>query len=61
MANRSRRILQAAAILFMCFIALVIIDKGITDISVFMHNNPDDFWRALAKYLIGNLAGGDDS
>lgn len=57
MAGRGKRILQAAAIAFMCFIVLVIANKATTDISLLLEHYPDDFWRALAQYLIGNMAG----
>ena len=57
MADRIKRILQVVAIAVMCFIALVIVNKGATDISFLMQHYPDDFWRALAQYLIGNMAG----
>ena len=57
-ADRVKRVLQIVAIIIMCFIAVVILDKGATDISLLRQNCPDDFWRALAQYLIGNMAGG---
>jgi hypothetical protein len=50
------RILQVVAILFMLFICLVYFHKGSGDTSALMHLYPDDFWRELAKYLLGNMA-----
>ena len=37
----------------------MIVTKGFNDISLLVQSEPDDFWRALAKYFLGNLAGGD--
>ena len=55
-----KRILQGLAILYMCFIVVFLFHKGFADIERLAQNCPDDFWRVLAKYLIGNLAGGRD-
>jgi len=53
--NMTKRIPQVLAILCICFICLIIIHKGLTDISALIQEHPDDFWRALGRYLIGNL------
>jgi hypothetical protein len=37
----------------------IIYYKGFTDIIVVIQENPDDFWRALFKYFMDNLAGGE--
>ena len=50
-----KRILQVLAILCIYLILFIIIYKGFTDISVLIQENPDDFWRALGRYFIGNL------
>jgi hypothetical protein len=59
-AFKSGRIQQALAIVVMITIWLMITTKGFSDISILLQNEPDDFWRALAKYLLKNLAGGAD-
>ena len=60
MADVTSRILQVLAIFCMCLMWFMIIDKGLSDLSVLVQEHPDDFWRALAKYLIGNMAEGAD-
>lgn len=57
--TKAGRLLQILAILAMLVIWLMIVSKGFSDISSLMQNEPDDFWRALAKYLLKNLAGGE--
>lgn len=56
--TKGGRIQQALAILVMLVIWLMIVTKGFSDISVLVQNEPDDLWRALAKYFLNNLAGG---
>jgi hypothetical protein len=56
--SKGRRIQQALAILVMLVIWLMIVTKGFSDIAVLLQSEPDDFWRALAKYFFRNLAGG---
>jgi uncharacterized membrane protein len=54
-----KRILQAVAILCLCIILFIIYHKGFTDILVLIQENPDEFWRALFRYFMDNLAGGE--
>ena len=53
-----KRILQALAIICICLMLFIIYHKGFADISVVIQENPDDFWRALFRYFMDNLAGG---
>ncbi len=57
-AARGKRTLQALGILAMLVIVLVIGSKGFNDISALLDNQAHDFWRALAKYFLSNMAGG---
>ena len=54
-----KRILQVLAILCLCIMLFIIYHKGFNDILVLIHENPDEFWRALFRYFMGNLAGGE--
>jgi len=54
-----KRILQVLAILCLCIILFIINYKGFTEIIVVIQENPDDFWRALFRYFMDNLAGGE--
>ena len=54
-----KRILQALGIGVMLIIWLMIGTKGFSDIADLVHKEPDDFWRALVKYFLSNLAGGE--
>jgi hypothetical protein len=54
-----KRILQILAILCICLILVIIYHKGLTDILVLIQENPDDFLRALLRYFMDNLAGGE--
>ena len=56
--TNGKRILQVLAILF-CIILFIIYYKGFTDILVLIQENPDDFLRALFRYFLDNLAGGE--
>lgn len=57
-STRRVRILQVLGILVMVVIVVVIASKGISDIGALARDAPDDFWRALARYLLDNLAAG---
>jgi len=57
-ATRGVKIRQVLGILVMLVIVIVIATKGFGDIRVIAREQPDDFWRALGQYLLGNLAGG---
>ena len=52
------RILQILAFFIFCGFWLMIIHKGNADFSVIYQENPDDFWKAVGRYLITNLARG---
>jgi hypothetical protein len=54
----TKRILQIVGILCICLMFSVIIHKGFNDISALIQKNTGDFWRALVRYFISNLAGG---
>jgi hypothetical protein len=54
------RLQQVLAIAVMLVIWSVIVSKGYTDVSLLLVEEPDDFWRELAKYFLSNLAGGAD-
>jgi hypothetical protein len=54
-----KRILQVLAILCLCMMLFIIYHKGFTDILVLIQENPDEFWRALFRYFMSNLAGGN--
>jgi len=53
------RILQVLAIFCICIMLFIIYYKGLTDILALIQENPDDLWRALFRYFMGNLAGGE--
>jgi len=57
-ASRIERFQQAAGIAVMLVIALVIATKGFADVAMFLEEDANDFWRALARYFLDNLAGG---
>lgn len=53
---------QILAILCIAFIFGTILHKGHTDISALAQQHSGErFWVALAKYFVGNLAGGGSS
>lgn len=55
-------LMQVFAIAAMAFILGTILHKGVADISALaQRHSSQDFWPALARYLIGNLAGGASS
>jgi hypothetical protein len=56
---RAGRALQAVGIAFGALILGMIIHKGYSDISLLADQHSGwEFWEALARYFIGNLAGG---
>lgn len=58
-AESSKTLIQFLAALAMAGILSMIAHKGYADISVIAaKHSGGEFWRALAVYLIGNLAGG---
>ena len=52
------RIPQMLAFIGLCGIFSIIIHKFYIDISVIALENLDDFWKAVARYLLTNMAGG---
>jgi len=54
--TKVERTQQVLGIVFLFLMYFVIIDKGFNDISALIQNNPDDFWHAFGKYILGNLA-----
>lgn len=56
--TRGAKIRQVLGILVMLVIVVVIATKGFGDIRTIARAEPDDFWRALGRYLLDNLAGG---
>ncbi|HEX9183341.1 MAG TPA: hypothetical protein VF876_08790 [Burkholderiales bacterium] len=54
-----RTVPQALAILCLAFMAGTIAHKGASDITALAERHAGAaFWPALARYLIGNIAGG---
>jgi hypothetical protein len=52
-------LIQFVAILLLAAIWAMILHKGYGDISIIADRySGADFWRELARYFIGNLAGG---
>ena len=57
--NVAKDLLQKVAIFAGILLLSMILHKGVTDISVIAEKySGRQFWVALAKYFIGNLAGG---
>jgi hypothetical protein len=57
-----RALPQALAIACFAFMAGTIAHKGATDIaSLAQRHAGAEFWPALARYLIGNIAGGSQA
>ena len=59
-ATKGGRLQQVVGIAVMLVIWSMIVSKGYTDISLLLVYESDDFWRALARYFLSNLAGGAD-
>ncbi len=58
-SNMDKTLLRILGILCMILIFSVILHKGSVDISALAKEySGQEFWRALGRYLIGNLAGG---
>lgn len=53
-----KTMLQVLAILMLAGIGLVLLHKGYADMTQLARDNPGDFWKALARYVFRNLAGG---
>ena len=59
-ANTSRALSRALAIVGIAFVLGMIAHKGHNDISVLAEKHSgQQLWVAVARYYIGNLAGGD--
>lgn len=57
--NVAQGVLQKLAIFAGILLLSMILHKGVTDISVIAEKHSGrQFWVALGKYFIGNLAGG---
>ena len=56
--SKGGRVQQVLAIAVMLVIWMMIVTKGYTDISLLLVHESDDFWRALIRYFLSNLAGG---
>ena len=57
-STKGGRLQQVIGIAVMLVISLMIVDKGYNDISILLEYERDDFWRALIKYFLSNMAGG---
>jgi len=58
-ANAVGTALQMLAIAVLVLICSTVLHKGYVDISALAHKHSgQQFWEALARYFIGNLAGG---
>jgi hypothetical protein len=56
------RLAQALAIACMAFIVGTIAHKGVADLTALAQRHAGaEFWPALARYLIGNIAGGSSA
>jgi len=52
-------LVQKGAVVFLVLMCSVILHKGAADISgLAVKHSGKEFWVALTRYLIGNLAGG---
>jgi hypothetical protein len=59
LGNTLRTVSQALAILCMAFLLGMVVHKGHADISVLASKySGGEFWMELARYFIGNIAGG---
>ena len=57
--DATKDVLQKLAIFAAILLFSTILHKGITDVSVIAEKHSgQQFWIALGKYFIGNLAGG---
>ena len=60
--GRPVTLLQALAIACLVLLVGTITHKGVADISALSQRHAGaEFWPALARYLIGNLAGGSSA
>ena len=57
--NAAGAVMQVVAIAVIALILSIIAHKAYVDISALVHKHSgQEFWVALARYFIGNLAGG---
>jgi len=57
--NTAQEVLRKLGILGLILLLSMVLHKGITDVSVIAEKHSGrQFWVALGKYFIGNLAGG---
>ena len=60
--NTVKTLLQILAILGLILIVTMILHKGSVDISALAQQySGDEFWKALARYLLRNLGAGSSS
>lgn len=58
-SNAFKTLLQYLAVLCMAVIVAMLLHKGFTDISALAQKHSGaEFWLALGKYFLSNLAGG---
>jgi hypothetical protein len=58
-ADALQTLVQALAIAGLAVIWAMIVHKGYADISLIANQHSGaEFWSALARYLVGNIAGG---
>jgi hypothetical protein len=58
----SGRLAQALAVACMAFIVGTIAHKGVADIAALAQRHAGaEFWPALARYFLGNIAGGSSA
>jgi hypothetical protein len=57
--NTAQEVLRKLGIFGLILLLSMVLHKGITDVSVIAEKHSGrQFWVALGKYFIGNLAGG---
>jgi len=62
LVNALKTLSQAVAILWVALLLGMVAHKGHADISVLAEKHSGgEFWTELARYFIGNLAGGGSS
>jgi hypothetical protein len=56
--ERFKTVLQVIAILMLAGIVAMVLHKGYADMAALAEQNPGgSFWKALARYVLRNLAG----
>jgi len=58
-SGRFGALVQKGAVVFLVLMCTVILHKGAVDVSgLAAKHSGKEFWVALTRYLVGNLAGG---